>query len=261
MHREMQQPSMYNNPNAPIKVRMELNMETEKATKMVSASNEIVPIPFPFKHSEKRTILAFVADPSLQELAVEAGAEIALGPDIIKKIIKGQFRIDDYDFCVAHSDMGSAILPLRGVLRSRFPTRLNGGLGDDLPAIIEKFKSGVKADITPDPVFPHWGLSQPVVGRLSMPDDQVEANIQAIVEALCKHRSPALGPFINRAVMMTIPGDMYFSIDIERFYPVATEDELDKLEKRKSGKKKKKEEPVQEKVSKIKESDDLIAVM
>ena len=115
-------------------------------------------------------------------------------------------------------------------------------------------------DITPDPVFPQWGLSQPVVGRLSMPDDQVEANIQAVVEAVCKHRTPALGHFINRAVMMAIPGTMYFPIDIERFYPVATEEELDKLEKRKSGKKKKKEESVQEEV-KVEKSDDLIAVM
>ena len=130
-----------------------------------------------------------------------------------------------------------------------------------MPAIIERFKSGVKVDITPDPVFPHWGLSQPIVGRLSMPDDQIEANIQAIVEAVCKHRTPALGHFINRAVMMVIPGTMYFPIDIERFYPVATEEELDKLEKRKSGKKKKKEESVQKEVNKVEESDDLIAIM
>lgn len=31
MHRELQQPSMFNNPNAPIKLRIELNMDTEKA--------------------------------------------------------------------------------------------------------------------------------------------------------------------------------------------------------------------------------------
>lgn len=93
---------------------------------MVSATSEIVPIPYPFKINEKRTILAFAASPQLQELAVESGAEIAFGPDIVKKIIKGQFRIDDYDFCVSHTDMGSSILPLRGVLKTRFPTRING---------------------------------------------------------------------------------------------------------------------------------------
>uniref|UniRef100_A0A914QA80 39S ribosomal protein L1, mitochondrial n=1 Tax=Panagrolaimus davidi TaxID=227884 RepID=A0A914QA80_9BILA len=259
MHRELQQPAMFNNPNAPVKLRMELNMETEKATKMVSASSEIVPIPHPFTHKEKRTILAFVADPILQELAVESGAEIALGPDVIKKIIKGQFRIDDYDFCVAHTDMSSSILPLRGILRSRFPTRINGGLGEDIPAMIEKFKSGVKADIKPDPVYPQWGLCEPVVGRLSMPDEHLEANIQSIVEAVCKHRSPVLGPFINRALMMVIPGEAHFAIEIDKFLPVATEEEIEKLEKRKTGKKKKKETKVVEKADES--VDELLALM
>uniref|UniRef100_A0AC34GPE4 39S ribosomal protein L1, mitochondrial n=1 Tax=Panagrolaimus sp. ES5 TaxID=591445 RepID=A0AC34GPE4_9BILA len=248
MHRELQQPAMFNNPNAPVKLRMELNMETEKATKMITASSEIVPIPHPFTHKEKRTILAFVADPTLQELAVESGAEIALGPDVIKKIIKGQFRIDDYDFCVAHTDMGSSILPLRGILRSRFPTRINGGLGEDIPAMIEMFKSGVKIDIKPDPVFPQWGLCEPVVGRLSMPDEHLEANIQSIIEAVCKHRSAALGPFINRALMMVIPGEAHFALDIDKYVPAVTEEEIEKLEKRKTGKKKKKETKVVEKV-------------
>lgn len=129
-----------------------------------------------------------------------------------------------------------------------------------MPSIIARFKSGVKVDIKPDPVFPQWGLCEPVVGRLNMPDEEIEANIQAIVGAVCNHRNPALGPFINRAVMMVIPGSMYFPIDIERFYPVPTEDEIEKLEKRKTGKKKKQETKIEE-VEDTKKVDELIAVM
>lgn len=33
MHRQLQRPEMFNNPNAPIKLRMELNMSTEKAVR------------------------------------------------------------------------------------------------------------------------------------------------------------------------------------------------------------------------------------
>ncbi|VDK55772.1 unnamed protein product, partial [Cylicostephanus goldi] len=168
-HRELQQPAIYNHPNAPLRLRLELNMQTERQTKMVTNSDEIVPVPYPFKHNEKRTILAFVNDPKLQEVAVESGAEIALGQDVVKKIIKGQFRTDDYDFCVAHTDMASYILPLRGILRTKFPTRSNGlqlrGLGEDLPDLVHKFKSGVKLSIKGDPVYPIWGLCDAVVGR------------------------------------------------------------------------------------------------
>lgn len=239
MHREMQQPSIYNNPNAPVRLRMELNMSTERQTKMVSNSDEIVPVPHTFAHNEKRTILAFARDPKLQELAVESGAEIALGPEMIKKILKGQFRTDDYDFCVSHVDMGPSILPLRGILKTRFPTRINGGLGENLPEVIEMFKNGVKVNIRGDPVYPIWGLCDAIVGRLSMSDNEIEANIGAIVAAVCKHRNPALGPFINRALMMVVPGEAHFALDIGKFEPVPTPEEIEKLEKRRAKKKKK----------------------
>ena len=95
-------------------------------TKPLTASEEIVPVPHVFKHNEKRSILALAADEENQAKALEAGAELSLGADMIKKILKGQFRVDDYDFCVAHTNMSTLIAPLRGVLRSRFPTQLNG---------------------------------------------------------------------------------------------------------------------------------------
>ncbi|KAK6749822.1 hypothetical protein RB195_002059 [Necator americanus] len=242
MHRELQRPSIYNHPNAPLRLRLELNMQTERQTKMVTNSDEIVPVPFPFSHNEKRTILAFVNDPKLQELAVDSGAEIALGQDVVKKIIKGQFRTDDYDFCVAHVDMASFILPLRGILRTKFPTRSNGGLGEDLHDVIHKFKSGVKLAIKGDPVYPIWGLTDAVIGRLGMPDEEVEGNIAAVVKAVCAHRSPALGPFINRALLMTIPGEEHYALNIDTWLPIASEEEIEKIERRRNKKSAKKKE-------------------
>ncbi|GMS97006.1 hypothetical protein PENTCL1PPCAC_19181, partial [Pristionchus entomophagus] len=244
MHKELQHPSIYNNPKAPLRLRLELNMTTERQTKMVGSSDEIVPVPHPFSHNEKRTILAFVSDLKLQEVAVEAGAEIAVGQDMIKKIIKGQFRIDDYDFCVAHQDMATHILPLRGILKTRFPTRINGGLGVDLPQMIEMFKNGVKLNIKADPVFPIWGLCDAVVGRLNMAPEEVEANVAAVVTAACAHRNAALGPFVNRALLMTIPGEEHYALDVNAWMPVPSEEEVEKLEKRRNKKGKKKEETV-----------------
>ncbi|CAI5448882.1 unnamed protein product [Caenorhabditis angaria] len=241
MHRELQSPSIYNNPNAPIRLRLELNMTTERQTKMITGSDEIVPVPFPFKHNEKRSILAFVNDAKLQELATESGAEMALGQDMIKKIIKGQFRTDDYDFCVSHTDMASFILPLRGILKTRFPSRANGGLGENLPELIEKFKNGVKLNIKGDPVYPIWGLSDCVVGRLSMANEEIEENIATVIKATCSHRNPALGSFINRALLLTVPGEEYYAIDVQKWLPIPTEEEIEKIEKRKNKKKKKDE--------------------
>lgn len=124
----------------------------------------IVELPHPIKQRGKRTIMAFVkvAPPScplpssrtrsvdLRDTAVatkarEAGAELIGTPEMIKKvhplsshalakerqgvlasqIIKGQINLDDVDYFVAYGDMLADIVPLRGILRHKFPTKLN----------------------------------------------------------------------------------------------------------------------------------------
>lgn len=62
-----------------------------------------------------------------------------------------------------------------------------------------------------------------------MTDEEVEANIAALVESLCKHRSPALGPFINRATLMVIPDKTCFALDLSKYIPVATESDISKV--------------------------------
>jgi len=213
---------------------------------MVSDSEELIRVPYSFKHKEKRAVLAFVEGKELQEFALESGAEIALGSDVIKKILKGQFKIDDYDFCVAHTNMAKDIAPLRGILRSKFPTKLNGGLGDDLADIIQSFSAGVKIFIKGDHVYPHWGLVQPIIGTLDMPDKHIEENARAVVTAVCKHRNPAIGPFINRALLMTIPGTVHVAINVNDWLPVPTELQKKQVEKKKKKKRKLVEEDKEE---------------
>lgn len=62
-----------------------------------------------------------------------------------------------------------------------------------------------------------------------MPDAELEANIQTVVEAVCAHRKPVLGPFINRAVMMVVPGETFFPIQVDAFVPKPTEEEIEKV--------------------------------
>jgi len=53
---------------------------------MVSSSDSIVPVPFPFDHREKRALLAFASTKQTQDIALESGAEIAIGKDMVKKV-------------------------------------------------------------------------------------------------------------------------------------------------------------------------------
>ena len=75
------------------------------------------------------------------------------------------------------------------------------------------------------PLFLH---SKHLRFQLDMQDEQIEANISAIISAICAHRNPALGPFINRALLAVIPTQNYIAIDVTRFMPVATEEQTEK---------------------------------
>uniref|UniRef100_A0A183EUT2 Mediator of RNA polymerase II transcription subunit 25 n=1 Tax=Gongylonema pulchrum TaxID=637853 RepID=A0A183EUT2_9BILA len=113
----------------------------------------------------------------------------------------------------------------------------SGGLGDNFEEIINKFRDGVKLTIRGDPIVPAWGLCDAVVGRLAMADEELEANVAAVIGAVCAHRNPALGPFINRALLMVIPGDAHFALNITPFVPIPTEQQIEQIGKRMKKKK------------------------
>uniref|UniRef100_A0A914I7X2 Ribosomal protein n=1 Tax=Globodera rostochiensis TaxID=31243 RepID=A0A914I7X2_GLORO len=241
--RRTHSPSIYGKSDPLLQLRIELNMSTEKATKFVPDSRQLIVLPHPFKHSEKRTILAFAGTKELQSEVMTQGADVALGPEMIKKILKGHFIMDDYDFCIAHDDMARHILPLRGVIKTRFPTKINGGIGEDLVGILHNFLSGVNLVVRRDAVNKEWGLCEPLVGRLNMPDEHIEDNVEVIVDALCKQRKAVLGSFINRACLITVPAgpqQSFFPIDVSPWEPLATEEELEKFEQSKKKKDQKK---------------------
>jgi large subunit ribosomal protein L1 len=96
-----------------------------------------------------------------------AGADSTGKKDIVKKIIKGQMRVDDYDYIVCVTEMATDVAPLRGVLKKKFPTKLNGALGDDLRALVTRFRTGIQYKIEGDEVFPKYGISDTVIGDVS----------------------------------------------------------------------------------------------
>lgn len=58
-HREVHHPTMYNLPNSPIIVHIELNMKGEKATRFVDNFQRVAMMPHKFDHGEERRILVF----------------------------------------------------------------------------------------------------------------------------------------------------------------------------------------------------------
>lgn len=61
-HRETHDPTMYDLPNAPLNVLIEMNMQGEKKTRFVGSFERLALIQYPFDHNEERHVLAFAKD-------------------------------------------------------------------------------------------------------------------------------------------------------------------------------------------------------
>ena len=84
--------------------------------------------------------------------------------EMVKKVVKGLQRVDDYEYIVAVTEVFGDIAPLRGVLKKKFPTALNGALGDDVAQLVHRFKTGIQYKIEQDDVFPKYGVCDTIVG-------------------------------------------------------------------------------------------------
>uniref|UniRef100_A0A5S6QX21 Ribosomal protein L1 n=1 Tax=Trichuris muris TaxID=70415 RepID=A0A5S6QX21_TRIMR len=230
LHRQLQHPTMLNNPSAFVRLRLDLNMGLEKKNKYVPETTALLAMPYPFAHGNKRTILAFAKDPNVQLLASDAGAEIAGGVDLVKKILKGTVKIDDIDYSICHVDMATEINPLRGVMKRKFPSRKLGAIGTDIVALVKHFISGIAFDVKQDEVNPAWGVSEAVIGKLDMPAEHLEANVRSYIEKVFAIRDPPKHAFIDRAVMTVVPADEFFVIDLRPFLPEIPEEEEEDLE-------------------------------
>nr|CAD7263127.1 unnamed protein product [Timema shepardi] len=85
-HRETHHPTVYNIPDAPLNIVIELDMKAEKKNKFLDNLNRIVAVPYAFDQGEERAILALCKTPELQKIALEAGANLAGDLELIKDI-------------------------------------------------------------------------------------------------------------------------------------------------------------------------------
>jgi len=85
-HRELHHPTMMNVPNAPLNVRLEIDLSTDKKNKFVDKYHKIIELPHSYDHGEDRTILAFCQSTEMMEEARNAGAMLVGGKEVIKSI-------------------------------------------------------------------------------------------------------------------------------------------------------------------------------
>lgn len=157
---------MYNVPNAPLTVEIELNMQGEKATRFLDNFQKMAMIPHKFDHGEERTILVFAKGQDILTEASEAGATLVGGTEILKDIQNGDLSLNEYQYCIAHSNILPELVSLRGLMKKKFPNPKSGTLGTNISEMVKTFVNGIQYSAIKDENQKNFGVIKTSVGTV-----------------------------------------------------------------------------------------------
>jgi len=216
-HKETNHDSVYNKPNALISVKIELDMKLEKKNRYLDNFSRILLLPHHFDLNPPRKVLAFCKTDETQEEAFAGGAEAYGGVDLIKRIQSGEVSLNDYDYFVAHVNMMAEIVPIRGLMKKRFPALRNGTMGTNLAEMIERLSKGVEFSTTKDNYDLDYGSVMVPFGRLTMETSELEGNFAAILKDVETCRGRSSGAFITRCFVISPPSRERFVVNPDHY--------------------------------------------
>ncbi|XP_032095444.1 39S ribosomal protein L1, mitochondrial [Sapajus apella] len=161
--------------------------------KDVEPFTSVVSLPYPFA-SEIKKVAVFTGNASEVEIAEENGAAFAGGTNLIRKILDDEIVVDFY---VAVPEIMPELSQLRKKLNKRFPKFSQNSIGRDIPKMLEFFKNGHEIKVDEE----RENFLQTRIATLDMSSDQIAANLQAVINEVCRHRPLSLGPFVIRAFL------------------------------------------------------------
>jgi large subunit ribosomal protein L1 len=212
-HKETHHPSMYNVPNAPLVAHVELNMKGEKATRFVENFFRMAPVQNKFDHGEERTILVFTKGQENLEIARNAGATHVGGPELVKDIQNGDLQLADYQYVVAHPNVLPDLVPIRGLMKKKFPNPKNGSLGANLEELVTRFMNGIQYSAMKDEHQNDFGLISTIIGTLNMDPKHLEENLVSLLKDVDLMRPKRDGKFITRVLLKSPPSSEQLKID------------------------------------------------
>ncbi|XP_043234063.1 39S ribosomal protein L1, mitochondrial-like isoform X2 [Amphibalanus amphitrite] len=199
MHRQTHHPTVFNQPEALMFVTAELDMQLDKKTRYADPVRRVVSLPHPFEYRPPREVAVFCQSAELRQLAESRGVAVVGGTELIKQFQSGAMAADQFDYFVGHPELAQELLPIRGLLRRRFPSIKDGTLTTELGATIDRFRHGLELSSERDERQLDFAQVVAPVGRLHMPAEHVAANVAALVADLASARPRGhTRPFVTR---------------------------------------------------------------
>lgn len=216
-HRETHHPTVYNKPDALVNLFIELDMRTAKPTKFVEKFRRMAMLPHAFQQDVDRSILAFCKTPEQKKDALEAGATLVGGTDIIRDVEKGNIMLPDFDFVVAHPSILPEMVSIKGLLKKKFPNPTAGTLGVDVGGLVRKFKNGVQYSAVREERELDYGWIDTPFGQLNMDTKHLEENFVTMLNDINTQRPKREGEFITRILMHSPPSVERLKLDLKPY--------------------------------------------
>lgn len=89
-HKEVHHPTMLDALNTPLDIAVEMNMQGDKPTRLVSNFQKLVKIPHPFDHGQNHSILVFAKEEVCAEHSIHLFLPGWLTDGIIEIILAGK---------------------------------------------------------------------------------------------------------------------------------------------------------------------------
>ncbi|CAK1541250.1 unnamed protein product [Leptosia nina] len=212
-HQETHHPTMYNDTDGLVFAKVEMNMEAVKKNRFMENFTRLTLLPHYFPRDEERTILAFCKGPELIKQVAEAGASMVGSTELIKKIQDGTIKLGDYDYVIAHPNIITDLVPIRGLMKKRFPNVKSGTLDSDISNLVKKFAAGIQYRVVKDENQQNYGSVEVPVGRLNMDAKSVAENIEFLLKDIQTVRPKRDGLFITRCLIVSPPSTENLKID------------------------------------------------
>ncbi|KAJ6657499.1 hypothetical protein lerEdw1_002434 [Lerista edwardsae] len=206
-------------PNQHVYANITLDMAMDKK-KTVEQFVGTLLLPYRFT-DDTHKVLVFTENAEEVTLAKEHGAALAGGMELIKPILDGEIQADFY---VAVPTMVSKLTALRSMLKRKFPKAKNGSLSYDIPQMLHFFQVCHEYAVEKEN-----SIKSPIA-TLDMPNDQIVANLDALIKDVCKYKPLSYGPFVTSLVMQSSTSEG-LDVQFDRFLPEGAVKEKVKEEK------------------------------
>jgi large subunit ribosomal protein L1 len=181
--------------DATLEAHIRLGVDPRHADQMVRSS-----VSLPHGTGKVRRIAVFANGEKARE-AIEAGAEVVGGEDLVKKVQAGAI---DFDIAIATPDLMGLVGRLGKVLgpRGLMPNPKSGTVTFDVAKAVRDVQGG-RVEFRVD----RFGIIHCAIGKVSFDDDRLRENFVAIMDAIVRAKpSSSKGTYIRTVTLATTMG-------------------------------------------------------